>query len=54
MIKSSRLRWAGQIARIGERRGAYRVMVGRHERKRALGRLSRGREDNIKVDLRNS
>jgi hypothetical protein len=35
MIKS-RMRWAGQVARVGERRGAYRVLVGRPEGKRPL------------------
>jgi hypothetical protein len=38
VIKSRRLRWAGQVARIGERRGAYRALVGKPEGRRPLGR----------------
>jgi hypothetical protein len=37
MIKSRRMRWAGHVARIGEERGLYRVLVGRPEGKRSLG-----------------
>jgi len=45
------MRWAGHVARMGERRGVYRVLVGKPEGKRPLGR-PRGRwEDNIKMDL---
>ncbi|KAJ4428780.1 hypothetical protein ANN_25773 [Periplaneta americana] len=51
-IKSRRLRWAGHVARMGESRNAYRVLVGRPEGKRALGRPRRRWEDNIKIDLR--
>ncbi|KAJ4447002.1 hypothetical protein ANN_08990 [Periplaneta americana] len=51
-IKSRRLRWAGHVARMGESRNAYRVLVGRPEGKRPLGRPRRRLEDNIKVDLR--
>ncbi|KAJ4446942.1 hypothetical protein ANN_13644 [Periplaneta americana] len=51
-IKSKRLRWAGHVARMGESRNAYRVLVGRPERKRPLGRPRRRWEDNIKMDLR--
>ncbi|KAJ4446911.1 hypothetical protein ANN_13612 [Periplaneta americana] len=51
-IKSRRLRWAGHVARMGESRNAYRVLVGRPEGKRPLGRPRRRREDNIKMDLR--
>ncbi|KAJ4433925.1 hypothetical protein ANN_16239 [Periplaneta americana] len=51
-IKSRRLRWAGHVARMGESRNAYRVLVGRPEGKRPLGRPRRRWEDNIKVDLR--
>ena len=54
MIKSRRMKWVGKVARIGDRRGAYRVLVMRPERKRPLGRLRRGWEDNIKVDLQNT
>jgi hypothetical protein len=51
VIKSRRIRWAGHGARIGEGRGVYRVLVGRPERKRPLGRPRHRWEDNIKVDL---
>ncbi|KAJ4448579.1 hypothetical protein ANN_10598 [Periplaneta americana] len=51
-IKSRRLRWAGHVARIGESRNAYRVLDGRPEGKRPLGRPRRRWEDNIKMDLR--
>jgi hypothetical protein len=51
VIKSRRMRWAGHIARIGEGRGAYRVLVGRPEGKRPLGRPRRRWEDNIKMDV---
>ncbi|KAJ4452333.1 hypothetical protein ANN_03858 [Periplaneta americana] len=51
-IKSRRLRWAGHVARMGESRNAYRVLVGRPERKRPLGRLRRRWENNIKINLR--
>jgi hypothetical protein len=50
--KSGRLRWAGHVAQMGEGRGVYRVLVGRHEGKRLLGRPRRRWEDNIKLDLR--
>ncbi|KAJ4442930.1 hypothetical protein ANN_04527 [Periplaneta americana] len=46
------LRWAGHVARIGESRNAYRVLVGMPEGKRPLGRSRRRWEDNIKMDLR--
>jgi hypothetical protein len=52
VIKSRRMRWAGHVARIGEGRGAYRVLVGRPEGKRPLGRHRHRWEDNIKMDLR--
>ncbi|KAJ4428334.1 hypothetical protein ANN_24353 [Periplaneta americana] len=51
-IISRRLRWAGHVARMGESRNAYRVLVGRPKRKRPLGRPRRRWEDNIKMDLR--
>jgi hypothetical protein len=51
VIKSRRMRWAGHVARMGEGRGAYRVLVGRPEGKRQLGRPRRRWEDNIKIDL---
>jgi hypothetical protein len=52
VIKSSRMRWAGHVARMGEGRGIYRVLVGRPEGKGPLGRPRRRWEDNIKLDLR--
>ena len=45
------MRWAEHVARMGERRGVYWVLVGKPEGKRPLGRLGRRWEDNIKVDL---
>ncbi|KAJ4441953.1 hypothetical protein ANN_11817 [Periplaneta americana] len=51
-IKSRRLKWAGHVARMGESRNAYRVLVGRPEGKRPLGRPKRRWEENIKMDLR--
>ncbi|KAJ4445002.1 hypothetical protein ANN_06801 [Periplaneta americana] len=51
-LKSRRLRWAGHVARMGESRNAYRVLVARPEGKRPLGRPRRRWEDNIKMDLR--
>jgi hypothetical protein len=52
VIKSRRMRWAGHVARMGEARGVYRVLVGRPEGKRPLGRPRLRWEDNIKMDLR--
>jgi hypothetical protein len=52
VIKSRRLRWAGHMARMEEGRGVYRILVGRPEGKRPLGRPRRRWEDNIKLDLR--
>ena len=52
VIKLRRLRWAGHVARMGERRGAYRVLVGKPERRRPFARPRRRWEDNIKMDLR--
>jgi hypothetical protein len=51
VIKSRRMRWAGHVARMGERRGAYRVLVGKPEGRRPLGRSRRRWEANIKTDL---
>jgi len=48
----SRMRWAGHVARMGERRGVYRVLVGKPGGKRPLGRPRRRWENNIKMDLR--
>ena len=51
VIKSRRMRWAGLVARMGEGRGVYRVLVGKPEGKRPLGRPRRRWEDNIRMDL---
>jgi hypothetical protein len=51
VIKSRRMRWAGHVAPMGERRDVCRVMVGKPEGNRSLGRLRRRCEDNIKTDL---
>jgi hypothetical protein len=51
-IKSRRMRWAGHVVRMEERRGVYRVLVWNSERKRPLGRPMRKWKDNIKMDLR--
>jgi len=51
VIKSRRMRWAGHVARLGERRGVYRVLVGKPEGKRPLGRPWRRWENNIKIDV---
>jgi 3-oxoacyl-ACP reductase-like protein len=45
------MKWVGHVARVGERRGSYRVLVGKPEGKRPLGRTRRRWEDNIKMDL---
>jgi len=50
-VIKSRKRLAGHVARLGERRGVYRVLVGKPEGKRPLGRSRRRWEDNIKADL---
>jgi len=47
-----RMRWTGHVARIGEGRGVHRVLVGKPEGKRPLGRHRRRWKDNIKMDLR--
>jgi hypothetical protein len=52
VIKSGRIRWAGQVARMGERRGAYRALVGKPEGRGPLGRPGRKWENNIKMDIR--
>jgi hypothetical protein len=52
MIKSRRMRWAGHVARMGEGRGVYRVLVGRPEGKRPLRRPRRWWEDNIMMEFR--
>jgi len=51
VIKLRKMGWAGHVARMGERRGVYRVLVGKLDGKRPLGRLRHRWEDNIKMDL---
>jgi len=51
VIKSRRMRISGHLARMGEERGVYRVLVGKPEGKRPLGRPRRRRVDNIRMDL---
>ena len=51
VIKSRRMRWAGHVARMGEERGASRVLVGKPEGKRPLGRPRRRWVNNIRMDL---
>jgi hypothetical protein len=52
MIKSRRMRWAGHIARMGETRNAYKILVGKPEGKRPLGRPRRRCVDNTQMDVR--
>jgi len=52
VVKSRRMRWAGHVARMGEGRGVHRVLVGKPEGKRPLGRPRHRWEDNIKMYLR--
>jgi hypothetical protein len=52
LIKSRRLRWAGHVARMGKKRNAYRILVGKPEGKRPLERPRWRWVDNINVDLR--
>jgi hypothetical protein len=51
VVKSRRMRWAGQMARRGKNRVMHRVLVGKPEGKRSLGRPRRRWENNIKTDL---
>jgi hypothetical protein len=51
IVKSRRMRWAGQVARMGEKRNVYRFLAGKPEGKRPLGRPRRRWIDNIKMDL---
>jgi hypothetical protein len=51
MVKSRIMRWAGHVARMGEGTVVHRVLVGKPEGKRPMGRLRRRWEDNIKTDL---
>ena len=49
--EGQRMRWAGHVARMGEERGVYRVLVGKPEGKRPLGRPGRRWVDNIRMGL---
>jgi len=51
VIKSRRMRWAGHVAHMSEKRGVYRVLVGKLEGRRPLGRPRRRWVNNIKMDL---
>jgi hypothetical protein len=51
MIKSRRMRWAEHVARMGERRGAPKILVGKPKGKRPLSRPRGTRLDNIKMDI---
>jgi len=52
VVKSRRMRWAGHVVHMGEGRGVHRVLVGKPEGKRPLGRPRRRWDDNINMDLR--
>jgi hypothetical protein len=52
IIKSRRMRWAGHVERMGKKRNVYRILVGKQEGKRPLGKPTHRWQDNIKVDLR--
>ena len=52
VIKSRRMKWAGHVVCVGEKRGVYRVLVGKPEGKRPLGRPRRRWVDNIRMDLK--
>jgi len=51
VIKWRKIRWAGHVAHIGEERGVYRVLVGKTEGRRPMGRPRRRWVDNIRMDL---
>jgi hypothetical protein len=51
VVKSRRMGWTGQVARMGDRSGVYRILVGKSEGKRPFGRTRLRWEDNIKMDL---
>jgi hypothetical protein len=51
IIKSRTMRWAGHVARMGEKRNVYRLLVGKPEGKKPLGRPRRRWIDNVKIDL---
>jgi hypothetical protein len=50
-IKSRRMKWAGHVARMGEKRNTYRLLVGKPEGRRPLGRPRHRWVDNIRMDL---
>jgi hypothetical protein len=52
MMKSRKMKWAGHVARMGEKSNAYRILVGKPEGKKPLQRPRRMWVDNIKIDLR--
>jgi hypothetical protein len=52
VMKSRRLRWAGHVARMRERRSIYMVLVGKPQRRRSRGRPMRRWKDNVKMDFR--
>jgi hypothetical protein len=52
VIKSRRMTWAGHVARMGQERGTYQILVGRPKGRQPLGRPRHRLEDNIKMDLR--
>jgi hypothetical protein len=52
MNKSRRMRWAGHVTRMGEKRRAHRILMGKSEWKRPLARLTHRWQDNIMMDLR--
>jgi hypothetical protein len=52
MIKSRRMRWAGHVARMREKANAYKILMGKPQGKRPLGRPRRRWVENIKMDLR--
>jgi hypothetical protein len=52
MIKLRRMKWAGHVARMGEKRNAYMILVRKPEGKRPLGSPRRRWADNIKIDLK--
>jgi hypothetical protein len=52
IIRSRRMRWAGHVARMGEKRNAYRILVGKPEGKRPLRRPIWRWEDDVRMDVR--
>jgi hypothetical protein len=52
MINSRRMRWAGHVARVGEKRNGCMILMGKPEEKRPLGRPRRRWVDSVKMDLR--